>query len=281
MFRAAFSATVSAAVLLSLPVLHAQSTPATSVEFDVVSIKRNTAVGAPGGIRTLPDGTFVMTNQPIRSVILSASPVPAREVAGIPDWVNTERYDITAKPPAGATRDQSRQMWQAVFANRMKLVAHIEEQERNTFALVLARSDGRLGPQLKPSTLECGPRPPGSPPPPPIGPPSAAEFQNRCGMWMSVGSIVSGGIAMDALVNSLSGLAGGLVNNRTGLQGFYALTLNYSRPPGFGTATDAAALDDFPEIFTAIQEQLGLKLQPEKTKVPIFVVDHIERPTEN
>lgn len=265
--------------LCGQPQTHAQS--ATRVEFDVVSIKPNVSPpGSGGGIRTLPDGTVIMTNQPLRSMILAASPVQSREVVGLPSWMNTDRYDLTAKPPSGSTREQRARMWQALFAERMKLVAHVEQQERATFALVLARSDGRLGPELKPSTLDCSPRPPGSAPPQPAAP-GPTDFRNRCGMSMSATSIVSGGITMDQLVQSLGGLAGGLVNNRTGLQGSYSLTLHYSQPRGADASPKADVLDDAPEIFTALQEQLGLKLQPEKTMVPVFVVDHIERPSED
>jgi uncharacterized protein (TIGR03435 family) len=262
---------------VAIGVLHAQST--TPIEFDVVSIKRNTA-GGGGGLRTLPDGTFIMTNQPIRSMIMSASPVPAREVIGLPDWVMSERYDITAKPPAGSTREQRSLMWQALFAERMKFVGHIEERERDTFALVVAREDGRLGPQLKPSTLDCSPRPPGSPPP---APPSftASDAENHCGGFFGNGIIVSGATTLDALVFSLAGLAGRLVNNRTGLQGFYTLTLKFSPPRAPGAPQESAPVDEAPEIFTALQEQLGLKLVPDKTMVPVLVVDRIERPTEN
>ncbi len=273
-------AVIIAIALCGARTLVAQATP--PVEFDVASIKRNTSGSASGGIRNLPDGTVMMTNQPIRSMILSASPVPAREVVGYPEWVDTERYDMTAKPPAGATREQQRQMWQQLFKDRMKLVAHVEERERNTFALVLDRSDGRLGPQLKPSSLDCSPRPAGSPaPPPPQVPPSAADAGSRCGMSMSATSIVSGGIDMDRLVPSLGGLAGGLVNNRTGLQGNYALTLTFTRERPAGAPADGAAPDDAPGFFTALREQLGLRLQPEKTMVPVFVIDRIERPSEN
>ena len=82
------------------------------------------------------------------------------------------------------------------------------------------------------------------------------------------GSILSGGITMDALVGSLGGLAGRLVNNRTGLQGSYSLTLSFSPPRTPGASSDAPLSgDDAPEFFTALQEQLGLKLQPEKTMV--------------
>jgi uncharacterized protein (TIGR03435 family) len=244
-------------------------------EFDVVSIQRNTTVGQNVGMRTLPDGTVVATNVPIRSFILSASPVPSREVVGVPDCVNTERYDITAKPPSGARQEDIRLMWQALFAKRMKLAAHIESQERTIFNLVLARGDGRLGPKLKPSTLNCEPRGEAAPPAPQT---SFTDFQNRCGMAGTGSSILSGGITMDQFARGISGRAGGLVNNRTGLEGYYALTLTFARPRG---ASDTARLDDAPDFLTALQEQLGLKLAATKALVDVFVIDHIERPTPN
>jgi uncharacterized protein (TIGR03435 family) len=258
----------------------AAQSPRTSslAEYDVVSIKRNTSGEAGGGIRSLPDGTMIMTNQPIRSIIAGASPVPTREVEGLPDWVLRERYDVTTKPPAGSTPEQRSEMRRRMFEERMMLKAHVEQRERDTFALVVARSDGKLGPQLKPSTLDCGPRPPGTPPPSAPTTFSPDDAAARCGGLFGQGLIVSGGIALDSLAFSLGGLAGRLVNNRTGLLGFYALKLQFKEP---GAAGAASVDDDLPDFFTALQEQLGLKLQPEKTIVPIFVVDHIERPTEN
>jgi uncharacterized protein (TIGR03435 family) len=261
------------------PAISAQTPRA---EFDVVSIKRADPDARGGGMRTLADGTSIMTNVSIGQFIRSAAPVPVREVIGLPDWASTERYDVTAKPPADSTREQRSEMWRTLFAERMKLVAHVEEKERDTFALVVARSDGRLGPQLKPSTLDCSPRPPGSPPAPLRPPPTTdAEVLNRCGGRFSDGSIVSGGITMDALVGSLGGLAGRIVNNRTGLQGSYSLTLTFSPPRTPAASSDASLSGDAPEFFTALQEQLGLKLQPEKTMVLVFVIERIERPTEN
>jgi uncharacterized protein (TIGR03435 family) len=251
------------------------------VEFDVVSIKRNSSTTPGGGGRSLPDGTQMMSNMAIRNFILAASPVPTREVTGLPDWATTERYDVTLKPPAGSTPEQRKQMMQAMFADRMKLMAHLEQHERDVYSLVLARSDGRLGPELKPSTLDCGPRPPGTPPPPlPQGPPTAKAFLTRCGMMMGPGSIVSGGMRMDGLAQSLYGLAGGDVENHTGLDGFYVVNLTFAAARGRGLPVDANN-DDAPDIFTALQEQLGLKLQHEKKMMPVFVVDHIERPSEN
>src|SRR5262249_252933 len=148
------------------------------------------------------------------------------DVLGLPDWTMTERYDVIAKPVPGSkpTREQRAEMMRNLFVERMKLVGHIAEEERTTFALVLARSDGRLGPNLKKSELDCaaqtrrqtaasGARP---------------DVMHSCGMRMGPGTIESGGIELDRLVFSLRGFAGGVVNNRTGLEGSYALTLHFS-----------------------------------------------------
>ena len=94
------------------------------------------------------------------------------------------------------------------------------------------------------------------------------------GMRMGQGTIEATGITLDRLVPSLSGLAGGRVNNRTGLDGAFDLTLHFAPDP-------SAPIDDAPQFLTALQEQLGLKLVPEKSMVKIFVIDHIERPTPN
>ena len=256
--------------------LCAQAAAQDLAKFEVVSIKRHVTLDAGGGIQTLPDGTMIMTNQPIASLIRGAAPVPVREVVGAPEWVNTERYDVTTKPPAGSTAAQRREMPRRMFIDRMKLVAHVEERERDTFALVLARSDGRLGPNLKPSTLDCAPRPAGAAPA--AAPPVSADARRRCGGSFGPGSIVSGGTTIDVLVQSLGGLAGGLVNNRTGLQGLYSVELHFA--PN-GLASDDKRGDEPPQFLTALQEQLGLKLQPEKTMVPVLVIDSIVRPTEN
>ena len=118
----------------------------TPVEFDVVSIKHIDELRPGGGMRTLPDGTFMMMNQPLGTLVTTASPVPVtlRDIVGMPDWMMRERYDVTAKPPAGLTREQLRAMmpamWRTMFADRMKLVAHVEQREKDAYALVLART---------------------------------------------------------------------------------------------------------------------------------------------
>jgi uncharacterized protein (TIGR03435 family) len=274
------SAALVGLLVIGHPHADAQDPRATAPAFDAVSIKRNTSpVGSGGGIRILPDGTLMATNVPISSLIGGAEPVPGifpGNIVGLPGWARSDNYDVIARPPAGTPRDQLGPMWRTFFATRMKLVAHVEQREATTFALVLARSDGRLGPALEKSTLDCTPRTPPAPSLPPTqGPP---DFANRCGMVGTGTSIISGGMTMDMLARNLSGRAGGPVTNRTGLEGYYAFTLKFSPPGG---APPGANPDDAPDFFTAIQEQLGLKLQAEKGTVPYFVIDHIERPTDN
>ncbi|HMD35168.1 MAG TPA: TIGR03435 family protein [Vicinamibacterales bacterium] len=256
----------------------AQQPQMVGAQFDVVSIKPHKSDQPGGGMRMEPDGTQMMTNVAVRQFILAAATEPVVDVVGLPDWTRTERYDLIAKPAPGSTptREQRGEMMRNLFVDRMKLVAHIAEEERTTFALVLARSDGRLGPNLKKSELDCAAlarekMPPDRPRP---------DVMRSCGMRMGGGTIESGGIQLDQLVRSLGGLAGGLVNNRTGLDGYYSVSLHYALPSlNADPSAPPPPGDDAPQFVTALQEQLGLKLVPEKTKVKILVVDHIERPT--
>jgi uncharacterized protein (TIGR03435 family) len=104
-------------------------------------------------------------------------------------------------------------------------------------------------------------------------------------MMMGIGVMVSGGMPMNNLAQSLYGFVGGEVTNETGLEGFYAFTLKFSPQRNAVAPPDAvspvALADDVPDIFTALQEQLGLKLVHGKKMMPVFVIDHIERPSEN
>lgn len=165
------------AFVLGLVQLAAQTPASTGTQFEVVSIKRNTSGSDSGGMRNTPDGSLTMTNQPIRSILSSASPEPVREVEGFPDWAITERYDIVAKAPAGSTRANYREMVRNLLIDRMKVAGHVEQRERNAFGMVLARRDGRLGPGLTPPRPECiTPATPGNPRP--------VEVQRACGSRM-------------------------------------------------------------------------------------------------
>jgi uncharacterized protein (TIGR03435 family) len=263
-----------------IPLL-AQGQPA-RVEFDVVSIKRHVDANPNIRVRTEPGGLTTMTNVPMSMVLSRIVPASLRDMIGLPEWVTTERWDIAARAPAGSSVNQLRPMWQAVFTDRMKFAAHTEERERDVFALVLARKDGKLGPQLKPSTLDCDTAPTVSSLRDKKTPLTAQDYQERCGMGrLGPTTFVSGGVPIQLIAGMLPPYAGGAVENRTGLTGIYAFTLTFSQQHPTGPSVDAPAPGELPDVFVAVQEQLGLKLLHDKKLVPVFVVDHIERPSEN
>ena len=125
-------------------------------DFDAASIKPHAPNDFTVTMRSTPDGTTAV-NVPMRVFVDNAYPTKTGRYVGLPDWVNNERYDVVTRVPAGATREEITGMWRRLLADRLKLAAHYEDVEEPTYDLMLARGDRRLGPQLKPSTLDCTP----------------------------------------------------------------------------------------------------------------------------
>ncbi len=252
------------------------------LEFEVASIKRNTSgelpIGAPPDPAT---GEIRLRQLPLRNIILQAYPVAtiAIEIRNLPSWAD-DRYDVIAKGKPGATPAERQQMFQGLLADRMKLAAHYETREQASYDLVFARPDKKLGANIKPSSLDCSKGPSTGPMPPVSGAAEArAAALNRCGsFWMESDSILSGGVTIANVVRMVTTAAGRPIVDRTGLDGYFEVTLRYQRLPARAGEPDPSAP---PTIFTALQEQLGLKLEPSKTEGQILVIDHIERPTEN
>ena len=182
-------------------------------------------------------------------------------------------------------------MLRAMLADRFKLVAHMEKREQPAYDLVVARSDGRLGPNIKPSEVDCAAqaaadraaadaaRATGTPPPRPQcsafgGPAPPCAFR-------MMGDRLDGGSTMEMLTRLLRPAAGRVIVDKTGLTGYYQVTLTYDRAAGLRGPDAAPAADAAPSVFTAVQEQLGLKLEPSRTSRETLVIDRLERPTEN
>jgi uncharacterized protein (TIGR03435 family) len=270
-----------AIVLASLAVVIAHSQEPSLPEFEIASIKRNTS-GSTFVFQSrpnLPNGDVRMFNSPARAMILRAYPVDIvpPEIIGLPSWADSERYDVIAKGGAGATPDDQRQMWRALLSDRMKLIAHYETRERPSYNLVIARSDRKLGSGLKPSTLDCT-QPP-TPPPPPGGDLKALAL-SRCETFGPdiEGTIYAGGVTLSSLARMIASASGRPVIDKTGLDGYFAVTLRFERIP---SANAGCSSDDAPSLFTALRDQLGLKLVPTKAPVNVLVLDRLERPTEN
>jgi uncharacterized protein (TIGR03435 family) len=257
----------------SVITLLGQTPAVTGAQFAAVSIKPHTT-GSASAMRMLPDGSQAMINIRISQIIGSAAPVPVVEVEGLPDWAMAERYDVIVKPGSLPTPPERAEMWRNMLIDRMKVVGHIDEVERITFSMVLARADGGLGPQLRMSTLDCSPGSPDAP-----RPAMPVDVRNKCTLHTGRGIVESGGIGLDYLARSLGGIVGGAITNRTGLDGFYALTLRYDARNM--TPERTTPLEEGAPFFMEMEEQLGLKLVAGKTKVRVFVIDHIERPAPN
>jgi uncharacterized protein (TIGR03435 family) len=278
MMNRIYSAAAVAALFAAIEIgVSAQSTAPRSssgAAFDVVSIKRNPSGSTEQSVNVTPTGV-IFINFALRPIIQLTYGIPqAARLIGMPDWVN-DRYDVIARtetPVSPATIIAMRPMLQAMFVDRFKLAAKLEKRALPAYALVLARSDGRLGPQLKRSTAVCagrGAAPPdvqanGPQTPVPCGPRPGGP-----GRFLFVGSPIS----LFASVLALP--MGRTVVDRTGLEGLYDLDVMIA-PVGPG-----AGPSDAPSLFTALQEQLGLRLDPEQELVEVLVVDRIERPTEN
>jgi uncharacterized protein (TIGR03435 family) len=277
----------------------AQTTSATPAPtFDVVSIKHNTTESDNSSMRQTPNGGFTLVNGSVSTLISRAYAGLPGAPLGLPDWATRERLDVTATAslPRTATPEDRQAMMRAMLAERFKLAAHIETQDQPAFDLVLARKDGRLGSGLKPSEVDCAARAAaqraaadaaraaGTPPPPPtFTPPAPGSVVPPCTTRM-MGNVVEGDMTMASLASLLRSMAGRYVVDKTGLTGSYRVKLESVRlfqGPSLESAATTGGPDDTASIFTALTEQLGLKLESSRAQVEVLVIDHIERPSEN
>jgi uncharacterized protein (TIGR03435 family) len=178
-----------------------------------------------------------------------------------------------------------------MLADRFGLVTHYEKREQPVYDLVLARSDGRLGPAIAPSEVDCvarlaaeraaaeAARAAGAPPLPRPNP----NFRGPvppCLVRMT-GPVMEGDMTMATLAMMLRSAAGRFVVDKTGLAGSYRVRLEFDRMASLRGPDVAPPADAAPSVFTAVQEQLGLKLEPSRAERDALVIDRLERPSEN
>jgi uncharacterized protein (TIGR03435 family) len=233
--------------------------------FDVATIKRHTSDDQGSTLQVTPGGGFRAINAPLFTLLASAyadSQFALRpsQIVDAPRWTEGEHYDIVAKPPDNAAQldaaaiTTARFRLQALLEERFKLRVHRDKREMPVFALVRVRPN-TLGPQMAKSTLDCG-----------------AQLA-ACGFRGGpIGRIRTEAITPAILSALFANATGRIVLDRTGLQGWFRVDLEWSPDQ---TATDK------PSLFTAVQEQLGLKLESTKGPVDVLVIDHVERPSEN
>jgi uncharacterized protein (TIGR03435 family) len=255
---------------------------AQTAQFEVASVKpspppapgRNAAVAVRGGPGSTDPALVRFDNIDLFSLVTMAYGIGRYQLFG-PEWLSTARFDINARVPLGATRDQYRLMLQNLLAERFKLALHHETREIPIYEMTIAKN----GPKLKESPVDLDETDPGLQPPPRWSspPPQAGNVG---------GSMQSTKQPMEWLVAMLSGMLGRPVTDTTGLKGKYDIQLRWG---GFGLNAsvapdnpDVGAAESEPSLIQAVQEQLGLKLTPKKAPFDVLVIDHIERvPAEN
>lgn len=284
----------------ALPPLHGQapSSSAAAPAFEAASVKPNQSrVGEMDASFT--GGRFTMTRATLRDLVTMAYQRQdgrlrrESEIAGGPAWMNADRFDVVAKvegtgvaldsgnTAAGAVTAaetsgiiRMRMMLRALLADRFKLTSHNELRDLAVYALVLDRNDGKSGPQLKAVDVDCAalrtaPAPAGR-----------GRGDAPCGGFrmMGPGHGVAHGVPMPMIAQFLEGPAGRNVLDRTGLRGAFDVDLQWTPDP-LPRVNGAPFDPGGPSIFTAVREQLGLKLESTKAPVDVLVIDRAEPPT--
>ena len=248
--------------------------PATPEAFDVVSVKLNRSPVNPyGGF--VPNG-FEAVAATTQQLISLAYGVSVTQILDAPSWIRTEFYDVTARTGRAtpASPVSMTGMLQRLLADRFKLAAHREQREAPVYTLSIARSDGRLGSRLLVAPLDCDSRAAKAPP--------GMRGLSICGIDHGPGMSAGRTMTMAQLSGVLGSIVGRQVVDRTGLEGNYDWDLSWTPAPGEpGPRSEPAAAGDGISIFTAIQEQLGLKLESDRGVIDALVIDRIERPTSN
>jgi uncharacterized protein (TIGR03435 family) len=291
---------IFAAFCIALTTVRAQTpvTPpadpsARPLAFDAISIKPDSAntsvnnqgiIGSRVMLRNPPDG-FSASNATARFLIANAYDVKEDQVSGGPAWVTSIGYDVEAKvtgtdpsDPHQLTKAQRSQMLQSLLADRFQLTLHTETKEGSIYELTLAKGGSKLQ-QSKPADTAAT-APPGTIVQGPNGPPRGGMM--RMG---GPGQLSGQAMTMTQLAAILSQQLHRPVVDKTGLTGAYDLTLHWTPdnapPPPPPPGAEASADSPGPSLFTAVQEQLGLKLESTKGPIQTLVIDHIEQPAPN
>jgi len=273
-----------AALLMFCGVTIAQSDP--RPQFEVASIKPAAPDAHGTFIRGTPGGRITLTNVSLKEMIVVAWRIQPFQVSGGPPWLESAHYDISAKPDHAPKPDELPLMLQSLMEDRFQLKFHRETKELPVYALVLARKDGKLGPRLIESKEGSCSQPDLNKPPAPLEPGKPPAL--FCGgMFMSQRSMNASSIPVANIIPMLSRTLGRTIIDKTGLTGKYDISMEWTPDESLALQPppDAPKLPPAdpagPSLFTALQEQLGLKLESQKGPVEVFIVDSAERPPEN
>lgn len=242
--------------------------------FEVATVRENTSGEIRFQIEVQPGGRFNAINMTLWQILSVAYPIHGRfpdeiQLVGGPAWIKSARFDIIAKvegspaldtnKPGSTVTDAERNsvehirlMLRRLLADRFQVRVHEEARQLPIYELVIARRGGGPGPALRTAKPDCAP---------------------LCGSIRSAtpGNVTATSVSMGSIAHTMSGWVGRTVVDKTGIDGPMDFTLTY--------APEGTPNSNAPSIFTAVQEQLGLKLEPTTGPVDVVVVDSAERPT--
>ena len=250
--------------------------------FEVASVKRHLAKDdVMFALQFHEGGRFTSTGS-LRMLIRTAYGVQEHQLVGGPDWADRDLYEIAARAEGTPTPDTMRLMLRAVLAERFLLRVRPENREMPIYALVV-KQQGRL----RATTADCEAVTARARPGPPPAAPAPGE-RPSCGVWFAPGRLVAGGLTMAALATNLSLWVDRVVADRTELRGTYDLELRWApdhlpqmpTPLSTSDTFSVGGVDpDAPALPTALEEQLGLKLEARRGLGEVLVIERAERPT--
>ena len=270
------------AVLVALPSVVSQAQESTP-RFEVASIKRNVA-GAPGfggpttseitptGIRAVNSTLLMLVRQ---AYGIEGVPFDDEYVTGGPGWIRSDRFDVTATAGREVARDQALVMLRTLLAERFKLVVATEQRLRDAYTLRLARSDGRVGPDLRKAADDClEKREPdalkraAAMPRPSNG--ARPYFGTTCAPIAAVAGVVGKALAAPVV-------------DETGLTGRWDIAIAQNGGLQPRTVKGVDGIEELPSIFTVLEDQLWLKVERRREQAPydVLVIKSVELPSEN
>jgi uncharacterized protein (TIGR03435 family) len=229
--------------------------------FDVASVKNSSSLEMDGFFNQT-GGRFTVTNLALRSIIRYAYRVNDYQMISVPGWAHSTRYNIEATfVDAPTSNDDVRAMLQNLLAERFGLRSHREQRELPMYALVVAREDRRLGPQLVPVDTDCA--------------------IAQCNAFVTTSFFRASGTLLSGFVQQLEMILHEPIVDRTGLTGRFNIDVRWAPQGDRGIDPADATVEQRAAIFTALPEQLGLRLQPIRGPVDVIVIDSLGRPTPN
>jgi uncharacterized protein (TIGR03435 family) len=235
---------------------------ASSPHFEVASIRRNVSGSADDRMNVFPSGRFTADNMSIRTLIRNVYRLQYSQLAGGPGWLTNERWDILAAGASAANMDEMLECIKALLHDRFKLAVHTEIRDAPYYALVMDRGDRRPGPLLDSDATDCRALLPGD---------------ERCAARRAGGALRMSGATMRDVAFSLSRMTDRPVIDQTGLTGAYQFELTWDP----NAASVSTAGNNRASLFTALREQLGLRLDSRQGPVEFLVIDAAQRPVED